>query len=89
VSLAHDAAEGGLAVACAEAAIWSGIGAELDLPSDPAALFGEGGGRALLACAPADVERFAADIPLREIGVVGGDELAGVPLAELEAAWTT
>src|SRR5262249_45420120 len=35
VSLTHDSAEGGLAVACAEAAIASGVGAELDLPADP------------------------------------------------------
>ena len=33
-SLVHDVAEGGLAVALAEAAIASGIGAELDLPDD-------------------------------------------------------
>ena len=35
-SLVHDVSEGGLAIALAEAAIFSGIGAELDLPDDPA-----------------------------------------------------
>ena len=34
-SLVHDVAEGGLAVALAEAALWSGVGAELDLDDDP------------------------------------------------------
>src|SRR5207244_3254715 len=50
-SLVHDAAEGGLAVALAEAAIASGVGAELDLPDDALALFGEGSGQAILASA--------------------------------------
>jgi phosphoribosylformylglycinamidine synthase subunit PurL len=89
LSLAHDAAEGGLGVACAEAAIASGVGADIDLPSDPVALFGEGGGQAVIACAPADVDRLPRSVPLRELGVVGGDRLGGVPLVELGKAWTT
>jgi phosphoribosylformylglycinamidine (FGAM) synthase-like enzyme len=88
-SLAHDAAEGGLAVACAGAAIMSGVGAELDLPADPVALFGEGGGQALIACAPADVDRVSAALPVRELGVVGGELLAGLRLSDLEEAWST
>ena len=40
-SLVHDVAEGGLAVALAEAALWSGVGATLELDDDPLALFGE------------------------------------------------
>ena len=44
-SLVHDVSDGGLAVALAEAALWSGAGAKLDLPDDPVALFGEGGGQ--------------------------------------------
>jgi phosphoribosylformylglycinamidine synthase len=86
LSLAHDAAEGGLAVALAEAALWSGVGAELDLPDDALAWFGEGGGQVVLACAPDDVERLRV-VPLRELGVVGGDSLLGVPLTELRAAF--
>jgi phosphoribosylformylglycinamidine synthase II len=85
-SLVHDAAEGGLAVALAEAALWSGIGAEVELPEDALAWFGEGGGRAILACAPDVVERIGG-VPLRRLGVVGGDRLLGVPLAELEEAY--
>jgi phosphoribosylformylglycinamidine synthase len=86
LSLAHDAAEGGLAVACAEAAIASGIGADVDLPSDPVELFGEGGGQAVIACAPADVDKLDG-VPLRQIGVVGGDKLGGVPLTKLAETW--
>ena len=33
LSLAHDVSDGGLDVALAEAALWSGVGAELDLPA--------------------------------------------------------
>ena len=86
LSLAHDASEGGLAVCCAEAAIVSGIGAELDLPSDPVALFGEGGGQVVVACSPEDAGRLDG-VPIRRLGVVGGDRLGGVPLAELRRAW--
>jgi phosphoribosylformylglycinamidine synthase len=86
LGLAHDVSCGGLAVALAEAALWSGRGAELDLPDDPLALFGEGGGQAVVACAP-DVAARLRGVPLRELGVVGGDELLGLPLGELRSAW--
>ncbi|HEX6699854.1 MAG TPA: phosphoribosylformylglycinamidine synthase subunit PurL [Gaiellaceae bacterium] len=82
LTLAHDADRGGLAVALAEAALWSGIGAELELPDDELALFGEGGGQAVVACAPEDVPRLGAK-GLRRLGVVGGDAICGVPLGEL------
>ena len=87
LALAHDVAEGGLAVCLAEAALWSGIGADLDLPDHPVALFGEGGGHAVIACAPEDVERLGG-VPLRQIGVVGGDSILGATLAELREAWS-
>ena len=48
-TLVHDVAEGGLAVALAEAALWSGVGAELDLDDDPLTLFGEVGGQVVVA----------------------------------------
>ena len=89
LSLSHDAAEGGLGVACAEAAIVSGIGADLDMPSDPVELFGEGGGHAVVACAPSNVDRLPQTVALRKLGVVGGDRLGGLPLVELERAWNT
>ena len=87
-SLAHDVAEGGLAVCLAECAIFSGIGARVDLPADPLQLFGECGGLAIVACAPEHVSQLEADgVPLREIGRAGGDSLNGVALGELTRAW--
>jgi phosphoribosylformylglycinamidine synthase II len=82
LTLAHDTDRGGLAVALAEAALWSGLGAELELPDDEVALFGEGGGQAVVACAPEDVPRLGSK-GLRRLGVVGGDAICGVPLDEL------
>jgi phosphoribosylformylglycinamidine synthase len=84
LTLAHDGGEGGLAVALAEAALWSGVGAELELREDPVTWFGEGGGIAVLACAPEDVGRLGG-VPLREVGVVGGDRLLGIRLRELRS----
>jgi len=78
-SLVHDAAEGGLAVALAEAAIASSVGAELDLPDDALALFGEGGGQAVIAS--------SADLDWPRIGTVGGATLLGVPVEQLRQAW--
>jgi phosphoribosylformylglycinamidine synthase len=78
-SLVHDVSEGGLAVALAEAAIASGIGAELDLPDDALALFGEGGGQAIIAS--------GEDLDLRRIGTAGGVSLLGVPVQDLRQTW--
>ena len=82
LTLAHDCDRGGLAVALAEAALWSGVGAELELPDDELALFAEGGGQAVVACAPEDVPRLGSRGLVR-LGVVGGDSICGVPLEEL------
>jgi phosphoribosylformylglycinamidine synthase len=86
LSAAHDAAEGGVAVALAELTLWSGLGADVELGADAAAWFGEGGGRAVVACAP---ERAAEleGVGLRRIGVVGGGRLLGLTLAELREAY--
>jgi phosphoribosylformylglycinamidine synthase len=84
LTLAHDVGQGGLAVALVEAALWSGVGAELSLPDD--ADGGGEGGRAILACAPADVDRLGSK-GLRRLGVVGGDEICGFALDELREAW--
>nr|MBA2461549.1 phosphoribosylformylglycinamidine synthase II [Actinomycetota bacterium] len=84
-SLVHDVSHGGLAVCLAEAAIHSGLGAELALPDDPRAWFGEGGGQAVLACSPVVVDLLGG-VPLRRLGVVGGDSLLGVTLDELKQA---
>ena len=91
-TLTHDAAEGGLAVCLAEAALHSGRGAQIELGDDLAELFGEVGGRAVLACAPKnddDLRDLAAelDVPLRPIGSAGGATLLGAGLDELREAW--
>jgi phosphoribosylformylglycinamidine synthase subunit PurL len=78
-SLVHDVSEGGLAVALAEAAIASGTGAELDLADDALTLFGEGGGRAILASSEA--------LELPRIGTAGGASLLGVPVQDLRQTW--
>ena len=83
---AHDAAEGGLAVALAEAALAAGVGAEVEIGDDALAWFGEGGGQAVVTCRPGDAARLDG-VPLRPIGVVGGPSLLGVPLDDLRAAY--
>jgi phosphoribosylformylglycinamidine synthase len=91
-SLVHDASEGGVAVCLAEAAIISGVGAELELADHAVELFGETGGRVVLACDPEDVPdvRSLAEelgVPLWEVGAVGGGTLLGVELERLRYAW--
>ena len=88
-TLVHDVAEGGLAVALAEAALWSGRGARLELDDDPLTLFGEVGGQVLIALPPGQVEvdPTGSEIHVRRIGTVGGDTLFGVPLAALRRAY--
>jgi phosphoribosylformylglycinamidine synthase II len=63
LSLAHDVSDGGIEQALSEAAEWSGVDAEVELP-EPAA-----GGQVLLACAPDDVERLGRK-GIRRIGRV-------------------
>jgi phosphoribosylformylglycinamidine synthase subunit PurL len=87
VNASHDVSEGGLAVALAELALWSGIGAELDLGDDALAWFGEGGGQAVIACSREQLGRLGGFV-LTELGVVGGDRLLGIGLTELEAAYS-
>jgi phosphoribosylformylglycinamidine synthase len=91
-TLVHDVSEGGLAVCLAEAAIHSGCGARLEPLDDPVELFGEVGGRAVLACGQdglAEIERLAGEqgVPLRRLGKAGGATLLGVELARLRGAW--
>ena len=87
----HDASEGGLAVCLAEAAVYSGSGASLDLRDDATELFGEIGGRAVVACAPDRTDHLQAvanelRVPLRRIGEAGGGTLLGVALERLRSA---
>ena len=88
VSLLHDVSEGGLAVALAEAALWSGVGAELNIASDTVSWFGEGVGHAVVSCPPEQLGRvLESGPPAREIGRVGGSSLLGLELEELASAY--
>ena len=73
-------------MALAEAALHSGIGAELELSGDPLAWFGEGGGQAVLACAEENVAKLGG-VPLRRIGTVGGGTLLGSDVSGLREVW--
>jgi phosphoribosylformylglycinamidine synthase subunit PurL len=87
-TLVHDSAEGGLAVALAEAALWSGCGAELELTEDAVSLFGEGPGQAILAVsAGASEPEPPAGVELRRLGTAGGATLLGVGVDRLRAVW--
>ena len=76
LSLAHDVGDGGVEAALAEAALWSGIGADVDVPDRA---------RVLLACPPGRVGRLGAEFT--QIGVAGGTTLLGDPLDEIRAAY--
>jgi len=91
-TLVHDAAEGGLAICLAEAAIFSRSGARLELGTDPLELFGEVGGRAVVACSASAEKRIGDlagewDVPIRRVGTAGGSSLLGVQLRRLTSAW--
>jgi phosphoribosylformylglycinamidine synthase len=80
---AHDLSDGGLAVALAECAMTSGLGADVALQSairPSALLFGEATGRAIVSFGPEGEHsvREAAErlgVPFRIIGRAGGDGL--------------
>jgi phosphoribosylformylglycinamidine synthase II len=107
LSGAHDVSVGGLAVALARLAVASELGATAELPTEAgalptASLFGERGGRVLVAVAPDSggalvAAADAAGVPAHRLGTAGGDalELAvgearlSVGLDQLRAAWST
>jgi phosphoribosylformylglycinamidine synthase subunit PurL len=67
VQSAHDAAEGGVAIALAESCISGGLGAQITMPVDSAyggrwdtLLFGEGGARIVVSVRPADTADWEA-----------------------------
>jgi phosphoribosylformylglycinamidine synthase subunit PurL len=79
---AHDVSDGGLLVALAEMAMASGIGAELDTPplAAHAFWFGEDQARYVVTVAESAAGKVAArakaaGVPLRRIGLTGGDAL--------------
>jgi phosphoribosylformylglycinamidine synthase len=90
----HDLSDGGLAVALAEMAMASGIGATVDAPTGDdltAAFFGEDQGR-YLATAPADMLRDMQDlareagVALAVIGTTGGHDLKLGPARPITVA---
>jgi phosphoribosylformylglycinamidine synthase len=70
LSLAHDVGDGGIEAALVEAARWSAVGAEVDLPF---------GARVVLACPPDRVGRLGAQFT--QIGVAGGTTILGEAVA--------
>ena len=107
VAAAHDLSVGGLAVALARMAIASEVGCTVSLPAaagavPTAALFGERGGRVLVAVAsefgaPLVAAADAEGVQASRLGSVGGaevriqvgEERLGVDLPRLAAAWQT
>ncbi len=93
----HDVAEGGLAVALAEAAVAGNSGVRVDAGVGHAVLFGESPSRVVLCVAAGDevgvVERAErAGVPVRALGRAGGDrftvgDLVDAALVDLAAAW--
>jgi phosphoribosylformylglycinamidine synthase II len=90
---AHDVAEGGLAIALAEACLAGEVGASVDLsvlrPAGEALLFGEGPGAFVVSGPEQSLRAFGAAAV--RIGTVGGSDLAiagelSVPVTELSAA---
>jgi phosphoribosylformylglycinamidine synthase subunit PurL len=78
VAACHDISDGGLLVALAEMAMAGGIGAALDLPAETSLLFGEDQARYIIATnTPEAIEAKAgaASVPIRRLGVTGGDAL--------------
>ncbi len=96
---AHDCSDGGLAVALAECAIWSGLGlrGETSLPGAAgedalgtlAALYGEAPSRIIVSVAPERYEALATlaaehQTPITRLGVVEGDRLTFASTLDVE-----
>ena len=79
VSAVHDISDGGLAVAVAEMALASGIGAALDHERNAGFWFGEGQARYVVTTSDADAVvavAEAAGVAAKVIGATGGDAVA-------------
>jgi phosphoribosylformylglycinamidine synthase subunit PurL len=85
IQSAHDCAEGGLAIALAEACFGNQLGAEIQLPVTAAridqVLFGEGGARILVSIRPESITEWEAILnqelgdQWQKLGTVGGEFL--------------
>jgi phosphoribosylformylglycinamidine synthase II len=103
VNSAHDASDGGLAVALSECCISNRehqVGATIMLKDDLRAdclLFGESQSRVIISCDPTKVSFFRElcsrmSLPIAEIGRVGGDklkinDLIDIKLSKLDDVW--
>ena len=93
-SAVHDISDGGLAVALAEMAMASGLGAVVDILPPGSAhipLFAEDQGRYVVTCDEADFARIMAaaemkEIPVARIGRVEGDRLKLADVIDLSVA---
>jgi phosphoribosylformylglycinamidine (FGAM) synthase-like enzyme len=93
----HDVAEGGLAVALAEAALAGDVGAELAPGVSVGALFGESPSRVLAVVTPDRIDAVRrraeeAGVPLRHLGRAGSDRLVvdgvlDVALSDVHRRW--
>lgn len=86
LSSAHDIAEGGMAVALAECCLSGQLGAQVDLLTEQeplCALFGEYVGGFIVSCSSEALEDFGKHVPVKELGIVGGEELV-IVLADTE-----
>ena len=100
---AHDVSDGGLLVALAESALFSGRGLRCPGITSPvsreAFYFGESQGRVIVSVVPRRVPELQQlmtkhHIPLHAIGVVGGEDFQvgsdiRIPLESLRQAWET
>ena len=100
---AHDVSDGGLLVALAESALFSGRGLRCPGITSPvsreAFYFGESQGRVIVSVAPRrvpELQKLMAKhhLPLHAIGVVGGEDFQvgsdiRIPLDSLRQAWET
>ncbi len=101
VGAVHDLSDGGLAVALAEMAMASGIGATVEKSAVEGSahgfLFGEDQGRYVVTARPEDADALIADarragVPAARLGTTGGDDLdlvgePPIPLAMLRTAF--
>jgi phosphoribosylformylglycinamidine synthase subunit PurL len=88
---AHDVSDGGLIVTLVESCLAGDVGVEVSLPKDlptAQALFSESPGRVVVSVASTNVRDFAqlcadAEVPLLDVGTVGGRRLVVRGLVDL------
>jgi phosphoribosylformylglycinamidine (FGAM) synthase-like enzyme len=90
----HDVADGGLALALAEAAVAGGVGAAISGIGSVDQFFGESPSRVVAVVAAGQIDAIrrradAAGVPVRAIGRVGGDRLVIDGLVDVSVAALT